>query len=136
MSKRKQHLTSILAYEKIMKGRDSHHKKILLALEWLVEGNSWEIAAQSRLKPEQVWRRMGELCEPDENGQPLIIDTGKRNLNPDGNLCIVYGLYQNRANYAAIKPPAPEIKPADLASVLVAKTKRGKLIQKGLFDEV
>jgi len=48
---RKQSDTSRFAYEKIMKGRDSHYKKIILALEWLVEGNNWEIAKQAQMKP-------------------------------------------------------------------------------------
>ncbi len=127
--------TSRLAYEKIMMGRDNHYKKIILAVEWLVEGNNWEIARQARLKPEQVWKRTGELAKPDENGESILIDTGKRNLNPDGNLAIVYGLYQNKANYKPVERYTPQTtSAADFASVIIAKTKQGKLIQKDLFD--
>lgn len=135
---RKQSDTSRFAYEKIMMGRDNHYKKIILALEWLVEGNNWEIAVQARMKPEQVWKRTGELCKPDENGISCLIDTGKRNLNPDGNLAIVYGLYENRVNYANI--PKPEsYKPtdtsaSDIACMIIAKTKQGQLTQRDLFN--
>lgn len=131
---RKQSDTSRLAYEKIMQGRNNHYKKIILALEWLVEGNNWEIAKQARMKPEQVWKRTGELCKPDENGISCLIDTGKRNSNPDGNLAIVYGLYENRANY---KPPEryqpSDTTASDFACSIIAKTKSGKLKQQSLF---
>lgn len=133
---RKQPDTSRLAYERIMNGgRDSHYKKIILALEWLVEGTNWDIARQSKLKPEQVWRRTGELCKPDENGICCLMDTGKRNLNPDGNLAIVYGLYENRANY---KPPErytpTETTASDYACKIIAGTSKGILEQQKLFD--
>lgn len=127
--------TSRLAYDKIMLGRDNHYKKILLALEWIIEGNNWEIAKQARMKPEQVWKRTGELCKPDENGVCCLIDTGKRNLNPDGNLSIIYGLYENRANY---KPPESykptDTSAADIACLIIAKTKAGQLTQQSLFQ--
>lgn len=134
---RKQSDTSRFAYEKIMAGRDNHYKKIILALEWIVQGNNWEIARQARLKPEQVWKRTGELCKPDENGVSCLIDTGHRNLNPDGNLAIIYGLYENRANYSNIPNEnhyrEGETTAADFASELIAKTKQQKLIQQDLF---
>ena len=128
--------TSRLAYETIMKGRDNHYKKIILALEWLVEGNNWDIAKQARMKPEQVWKRTGELCKPDENGVCCLIDTGKRNLNPDGNKAIIYGLYENRANY---KPPekytTDTTSAADFANMIIAGTKQQKLIQQDLYQQ-
>ena len=129
--------TSRLAYERIIQGRDNHYKKIILALEWLVEGNNWQIASQARMKPEQVWKRTGELCKPDENGVSCLIDTGKRNVNPDGNLAIVYGLYENRSQYQPKKEHhyrEGETTGADYASELIAKTKQGKLEQKSLFE--
>lgn len=129
--------TSRLAYEKIMKGRDNHYKKILLAMEWIVEGNNWQIAAQARMKPEQVWKRTGELAKPDENGVSCLIDTGKRNLNPDGNLAIIYGLYENRDKYTTPKEVHYReglTSAADFASELIAKTKQGKLQQQELFN--
>lgn len=127
--------TSRLAYEKIMAGRDNHYKKIILALEWLVEGNNWEIAKQARLKPEQVWKRTGELCKPDENGICCLIDTGKRNLNPDGNLSIVYGLYENRDNYKLPESYTPTTTTAaDYANMIIAGTKQQKLVQQDLFN--
>lgn len=135
---RKQSDTSRFAYEKIMKGKDSHYKKIILALEWLVEGNNWEIAKQARMKPEQVWKRTGELAKPDENGVSCLIDTGKRNLNPDGNLAIVYGLYENRDKYTIPKENhyrEGQTTAADYASELIAKTKAAQLQQKELFTE-
>ena len=134
---RKQSDTSRLAYEKIMQGRDNHYKKIILALEWLVEGNNWDIATQARMKPEQVWKRTGELCNPDENGVSCLVDTGKRKLNPDGNLSIVYGLYENRSQYQTPKEHhyrEGECSASDYASELIAKTKQGKLKQKSLFE--
>lgn len=135
---RKQTDTSRFAYEKIMMGRDTHYKRILLALEWLVEGNSWQIAEQAHLKPDQTWKRISELVKPDENGISCIIDTGKRNLNPDGNLSIVYGLYENRDKYKNI-PKETHYREgittaADYASELIAKTKIGKLQQQELFN--
>lgn len=130
--------TSRLAYEKIMNGRDNHYKKIILALEWIIEGNNWEIAKQAKMKPEQVWKRTGELCKPDENGVSCLIDTGKRNVNPDGNLSIVYGLYENRANYQNIPKEKHYMEgqttAADYAAKIIAGTKQGKLIQNSLFQ--
>lgn len=128
--------TSRLAYDKIMKGRDNHYKKIILALEWLVEGNNWQIAAQAKLKPEQVWKRTGELCNPDENGVSCLIDTGKEILNPDGNLSIVYGLYENRANYKPKEGYKPtDTTASDIACSIIAKTKQAKLVQKDLWEQ-
>lgn len=134
---RKQSDTSRFAYEKIMKGRDNHYKKIILALEWIVEGNNWEIAKQARLKPEQVWKRTGELSRPDENGVSCLIDTGKRNLNPDGNLSIVYGLYENRDKYKDIPKEnhyrEGQTTAADYASELIAKSRNMR--QQELFSK-
>ena len=128
--------TSRLAYEKIIQGRDNHYKKITLALEWLVEGNNWEIAKQARLKADQVWKRTGELCKPDENGISCLVDTGKRNLSPDGNKAIIYGLYENRANYKTPEKYTPETtSAADFANMIIAGTKQQKLIQQDLFQQ-
>lgn len=132
---RKQSDTSRLAYEKILQGRDSHYKKIILALEWLVEGNNWDIATQARMKPEQVWKRTGELCNPDENGVSCLVDTGKRKLNPDGNLSIIYGLYENRSQYQTQKEhhyKEGEPAGADLACMII--NKHEKLKQQSLFN--
>lgn len=128
--------TSRLAYEKIMKGRDNHYKKILLAMEWIVEGNNWQIAAQARMKPVQVWKRTGELAKPDENGVSCLIDTGKRNLNPDGNLAIIYGLYENRDKYNTPKEihyREGEITGADFACMII--NKHENLKQQKLFND-
>jgi len=104
---RKQSDTSRKAYDYIMRvgGINSHYKKIVLALEWLGSGNNWEIAKQANLKPEQTWKRTGELCQPDPvTGIPTLIDTGKESLNPDGNMAIIYCLYQDREEYASKTP--------------------------------
>lgn len=135
---RKQSDTSRFAYEVIMRpdARESIWKKIILCLEWIHEGTNYEIAAWMKVKPEKVWKRTGknELSCPIHGA---IFDTGKRRNSPDGNPCIVYALTSNRSEYANVKPPEKfnndEIKAVDFANVLIAKTKKQRLIQQDLF---
>ena len=135
---RKQSDTSITAYQRIMQGRDSHYKKLILAMEWLVEGTSYQLAKQARLRDDQAWKRCSELVKPDENGVSIFIDTGKRGISPNGNPAIIYGLYENRDKYTTPKENhyrEGKTTAADYASELIAKTKAAQLQQKELFTE-
>ena len=90
--------TSRFAYEKIMAvgAKDSTNKKIILALEWIMDGTNYEIAKQANLKPEKVWKRTGisELSNPVDGA---LFDTGLRRPSPDGNPSIVYALSSRRS---------------------------------------
>lgn len=145
---RKQSDTSVLSYEKIMApgARESTYKKIILALEWIIDGTNYEIAVQARLKPEKVWKRTGksELCKPDENGVSVLVDTGLRRNSPDGNPCIVYTLYENKDKYAHIEKPIvvrkDEMTAVDYANKIIAGAKRinaakETIIQSSLFNQ-
>lgn len=128
--------TSRLSYEKIMApgAREGHYRLIIQALKVIVDGTSYEIASQSRLKADKVWKRCAELRKDD-----VIFDTGIRRLTPDGNKAMVYALSMNKPDYAHI--PKPEsYKPsdtsaADIACSIIAKTKSQKLIQQDLFND-
>lgn len=133
--------TSKLAYDKIMApgARDNHYKKIILALEWIFEGTNYEIAKQARLKPEQVWKRTGELCRDG-----VIIDTNKRGVSPDGNKAIIYTLAENKSMYAHIEKPevvrSTDVTAVDFANKLIASANNSKklvqkIIQGNFFQE-
>ena len=103
MQRNNQPETSILSYEKIMQPnvREGMYKKIILALEWIMDGTAWEIAAQCRCKPDKVWKRLSELRKDD----CVIFDTGIRRLSPDGNEAMVYALSSRKEEYAHIPKP-------------------------------
>lgn len=125
--------TSRLAYETILKGRDNHYKKIILALEWIMDGTAWQIATQARLKPDQVWKRLSELVASD-----IIFDTGIRRNSPDGNKAMVYAMTNRRSEYANVPQPEKytpkDTTASDIACAIIAKTKQGRLVQQQLFD--
>lgn len=104
MANKGQSDTSRLAYDKIYNGRDNHYKKLVLAMEWLNEGTSYQLSRQAGLRDEQGWKRISELVKPDENGVSVFIDTGKRGLSPQGNPAIIYAMYTDKEKYAHIKP--------------------------------
>lgn len=127
--------TERLSYEKIMApgARDNHYRLILQALRAIVDGTAWEIASQSRLKPDKVWKRLSELRRDE-----VIFDTGLRRDSPDGNKAMVYALSSSKGDYAHL--PKPEsYKPtdttaSDIACSIIAKTKKGRLVQQQLFE--
>ena len=127
--------TSMLSYEKIMKpgAREGTYYKIILALEWINEGTAWEIAAQARIKPDKVWKRLSELRRDG-----VIFDTQKTRLSPDGNSAMVYAM-SNRKDEYNLPPPERhymegQTTAADYATNLIAKTKQGRVRQQELFD--
>lgn len=140
---RSQSDTSRLSFEKITEpgARESHYKKILVALAKIKDGTSWEISDATeqppelnikKLKPDQVWKRISELVDAD-----IIFDTGLRRDSPDGNKAMVYALSSRREMYADVPKPERIEKTtvADYASLLVNSTAAGKrLIQKQLFE--
>jgi predicted ArsR family transcriptional regulator len=129
-----QPITSRLAYDKIMKpgAKDSMYKKIILALEWRMDGTSWEIASQIRCKPDKVWKRLSELRRDD-----VVFDTKIRRNSPDGNDAMVYALSSRKSEYANVKPPEKystnTTTAADYASKIIAKTTKGIAQQQQLF---
>jgi hypothetical protein len=133
--------TSRFAYEKIMAvgARDNMYKKIILALEWIMDGTNYEIAAQIRCKPEKVWKRTGisELSNPIDGA---LFDTGLRRNSPDGNPCIVYALSSRRSEYPNIPKEKHymegETTAADYASKLTATAENHKKeIEKRVFKQ-
>ena len=132
--------TSRFAYDVIMKpgARDGINKKIILALEWIMDGTNYEIAAQIRCKPEKVWKRTGvsELSNPVDGA---LFDTGLRRNSPDGNPCIVYALSSRRSEYANVKPPErfnpDESHVADFANVLIAKGENAKKEKENIITQ-
>lgn len=125
--------TSRLSYEKIMQpgARENHYKRIITALEKIKDGTSYEIAeatevnlfTKSKMKPDQVWKRISELIDAD-----VLFDTGIRRTSPDGNKAMVYALSSRKAEYAHIVKPERIHKTttADYASAIIASTSAGK----------
>lgn len=136
--------TSKLSYDKICEpgARESHYKKILVALTKINDGTSWEISDATeqppelnikKLKPDQVWKRISELVDAD-----IIFDTGLRRDSPDGNKAMVYALSSRKEMYADV--PKPEriesTTTADYANAIIAGTAAGKkLFQTEMFEE-
>lgn len=124
------------AYDKVMApgARDNHYKKIILALEWIMDGTAWEIAKQARIKPDQCWKRLPEL-----RGADTIFDTGLRRLSPDGNKAAVYALSSRRSEYDHIKPPekfrSDEPTAADIACLIINKSENAKKYKESLLDK-
>lgn len=130
---RKQRDTSMLAYDKITApgARDNHFKKIVTSLDKIIKGTNYEVAADSGLKPDQVWKRMSELVFAG-----TVMDTGLRGLSPDGNKAIIWALTKNKELFKDVEKPVdyrePKTTAADYASLLINSSK--PIIQKDIFD--
>lgn len=95
--------------------RESMYKKIILALEWIMDGTAYQISDQIRCKAEKVWKRVSELRRDD-----VIFDTGLRRPSPEGNDAMVYALSSRRSEYAHVKPPEKFLASEDKAHEFVA----------------
>ena len=127
--------TSRLSYEKIMQpgARESTYKKVLDALNIIMDGTAWEISNQAGLKPDKVWKRLSELRRDD-----VIFDTGLRRNSPDQNPSMVYALSSRRMEYADVPKPEriEKTTTADYANAIFAGTAAGKkLFQAEMFEE-
>lgn len=129
---KKQRDTYMLAFDKIMApgARDNHFKKIVTSLDKIIKGTNYEVAADSGLKPDQVWKRMSELVLAG-----TVMDTGLRGLSPDGNKAIIWALTKNKELFKDVEKPVdyrePKTTAADYASLLINSSK--PLIQKEIF---
>jgi len=127
--------TSRLSFEKIMQPgvRETHYKKILVALAVIGNGTSWEIGDKAGMKPDQVWKRIPELIRSE-----ILFDTGLRRNSPDGNKSMVYGFVKDKEKYADIVKPERVSKSdttaADFANMIIAKNSK-PLVQPELFNQ-
>ena len=122
----KQPITSRLAYDKIMApgARDTHNRKIILAMERIEQGTNYDLAKASGLKESQVWKRTGKLKEDG-----IFIDTKLTKLNADGNECIVYAMAERASDFKNVPEreyvyKQGELSATDFASLLIEKSKR------------
>lgn len=88
MVKRKNPLTSHLAHESVKPSKAFMYIKIAEGLEKLRVGGTFdEIAEASKLRPEQVWKRLSEM-----HVSGIIFDTGITRKGKSGRLCGVWQL--------------------------------------------
>lgn len=118
--------TSLLAYDYIIQEgvKETMYKKIVVALDAIISGTSWDIADKANIRPDQVWKRMNELVDAG-----TAYDTGKRKNSPNGNSAVIWALVKNADQAGQIEIPfnyrETQTTAADFASKLInGKTKR------------
>jgi hypothetical protein len=92
--------TSKRSAKRVSEFSGEHHRRILEALGEMVDGTAYDIAEETGMGSDAVFRRLNEL----EKGKVIFL-TGKERPGPTGRMCRVW-----TANAADAAPAAPVIK--------------------------